>query len=1307
MRASAALFLFCIPGTASAQVACGSATVDARSIRYCSGGSGDVTVVFESGIRGTTATWDSAAARLSPFARVITYDRAGHGGSAPSMGSRTPGDVSTDLHRLLDQIGEREPVVLVCHAEGCWFVRDFALRFPSRVRALVLIDPPHEEFPSRAARILSPEELARRDSTLAAATPDDAGRAEREGIRATPSGRWAASLPDVPLWVLIASRHDFEPASRAAELEGLWSELTTDLVGRSSQGRVQPVDGAGPDLPLTNPEAVLQAVRGVISRSEPRPADTKPTDWIQVVMMVLGIPAVIVALLQIPKLIPTRAEKPPHRTRLPKSPPAGRAVRVIEQANAYAAQVYQSHMHGARASAEAETMWAKTWPDDDWKVQRAWVEPSDLGTGQADSVVDEVLAMLRADEHRIWITAPAGSGKSTFMNRLFFEAIDVTGRRATMATPGLRPLPAPMFVQPRNVGAQGIQQLREAKDPFPVFLEGWLANRAIEVPAESRDALFADFERAIQAGDIALFIDGFDELVDLGLGPFLRDLLARASCWVCAERSDRRMSRSGFSVPLPAVWRIDKVRDHLKVRWPDRPSWASRVYEHLRKETDDDHILRVPRYLDLFLQRLEEADRLPEEAELRQLTRGGPELAADIVALALERLPAAPDVREHELNARLFRVAAARVLQADFVLPVRDRDPTWERILQMTEFVSHVVTNDGDNIRITHPALVDYFLAGHIASELRTSATTITQGDRHWSRGLLAGVSAWLRRSADPAITRQIWHRIDSAKDGDPLTNLLELVVQLDMDGKQNARRDVPESDRRRAVTISDRDLTRRNIESAELRLVTFVRCRFTGADLSEADLQHVTFHDCDLTGANLKGANALGAEFARCRFLDPANPALLPRVEGLQIEAAEFHEGTEAASDVDAAWLTTNGATRTRTRYGAEFGRIFFNRQAAFLGPEAEKLERGAYRERIEAALGHCDPARAITVVDLMAGGGNEWLAGLVAPAENGAPRFPGLQVLGIDRDEPQLRELKRKFPEVFKWHRLEIGTDGIDLPAMAGEAFVGPSQRLEADLIVAKKAIHELRRPLQPKIIEQCFAGLRPGGELVLFADSPGPLEPAPHAMSEAEFNRIDREIRELLLDPDVLLATVRDTVVRGIAFGGSHADQIRFCNLWVMVKDWANDNLHEVRNRWFSSAAEIRWWAKAAGFHEVVAPAAARYRIAVARFNERGIQRVVHHLERNGPSVIATDGSMLSDWLSAHGDERQALLLEFTAHHLAPGGELERALNAKPVSIDWGLIHEDLRKLSGGGRETISFEFPVHVLSFRKAAEGRTGG
>lgn len=1316
MRARAALLLLLCPAVVRAQLTCGDATVEARSLHYCTGGTRTPTVVFESAVGAGAAQWDSVAARVASFARVVSYDRAGYGSSARAPGGRSPADIAADLRLLLDRLGERDPVVLVAHTDGAWFARTFAHVYPARVRALVLLDPPHEEFETRAAAILSPAERVARDSARAAAVAGlpEAGRREHDGIIAAA----AADLPDVPLVILTGGRHGWIPAARAAELEAIWQELETALAARVSSGRTVLLADGGSDLAATRPAAAADAIREIITRSEPAKTGLSLGEILAIVGIVVSLVTWYLAWRQgrhgatynVMQIEKARAEKAreearaaiPHQVRLGDliagdTPRDGRALALVRAVNARAVSVFRSRLQGGPADPVASLLWDRTWPERDWNAQRAWVEPDPTGEG---SLAGEVLDMLRNPRAgQVWVLGLAGAGKSTFMNRLFFEALGAT-RATSDASPGAS-APAPMFIQPRNVDVGQIAVLRHTGNAFPAFIDGWLQNRSIAVAEDDRPALVRDFEQALRDGRIALFVDGFDELVDLGLLSFFQGLLDRTACWVCAERSDRRVSRSGATVALPGTWTLDQIEGHLAARWPEKPDWAARVHALLRKDTDGDHLVRVPRYLDLFLGLLESRSELPDESDLQALLAGGPELASAIVTAALARLPRSEDVTEHELNARLFQVAAARVEQADFVLPRARKDAAWTRILQMTEFVSTVVTPDGDHVRITHPAMVDYFLAGEIASELRSGAARITQGDRHWSRGLLAGVSAWLRRAGDPTVLAEIWHRIRAHDAATPATNLLELAVQLDLDARQHPRDRRPEQDRRREVRIADKDLSGRNLAGAELRLVTFERCQFRGADLTEADLQHATFHDGDFAGANLTGATAQGAEFARCRFLDPEDPDRLPVVTGLQVEAAEFHEGTDAASDVDAAWLTGRGAVRTRTRYGDEFGRVFFRRQAAFLGQVADSLERGAYRERIESALARCAADRPITVVDLMAGGGNEWLAGLVTTRDGTPSRFPGLRVLGIDRDEPQLRELRRQFPEVFKWHRLEIGPGPLDLRAIAGEAFEGPGRRLAVDLVVAKKAIHELRRPHQPRLLRHCFEGLRDGGELVLFADSPGPEDPGSEGIVEADFAALDGEVRALLDDPDTGLATIRERVVAGLRLGGSPADQARFCNLWVMLKDWANDNRHEVRNRWFSSAAELRAWARDAGFEESAPMAAARYRIAVARFNERGIQRVIHHLERNGAAAIRNDASMLTDWLSATGDERQSLLLEFTAHHLAPGSALAQALGLKPVRVDWGLIHESLRGLPAANRETLSFEFPVHVLSFRKPA------
>ena len=383
--------------------------------------------------------------------------------------------------------------------------------------------------------------------------------------------------------IVGAGQHGFVPAERGSALEGLWGELESALAGRARDGRFQLIAGAGTDLPRTHSDVVASAIRDVVTRSEPK-ADEGISS--SAIIAVLGI---LVALLGV--VVTYRLSKPgavynemqiarerakAEKERSPGKPVADRAVKLVRSANEKAAHVYRAQMQGATPDPEAEAMWAKTWPEDDWKAQRAWIEPYDTGPGRAESLVQDVLTRLRGDERRVWVTAPAGSGKSTFMNRLFFEAIGVAGpARAPEA--GSRALPVPMFVQPRNVGAQQIQRLRDAPDAFPLFLEGWLRNRAIDVAADSKDGLIADFTHAIEQGEIVLLIDGFDELVDLELAPFLRDLLGRAPYWVCAERSDRRLSRTGTSVPLPPTWSLAQIKLHLDARWPDRPAWSPRV----------------------------------------------------------------------------------------------------------------------------------------------------------------------------------------------------------------------------------------------------------------------------------------------------------------------------------------------------------------------------------------------------------------------------------------------------------------------------------------------------------------------------------------------------------------------------------------------------------------------------------------------------------------------------------------------------------------------------------------------------------
>jgi pimeloyl-ACP methyl ester carboxylesterase len=111
-------------------------------------GSGEATVLFESGIAATNLNWFHIQERVSRFASTASYDRGGLGWSSPCRTARTPSNIAVELHELLNEAGIKPPYILVGHSFGGLVMRKFALLYPEEVSSIILVDPMRcEEWP--------------------------------------------------------------------------------------------------------------------------------------------------------------------------------------------------------------------------------------------------------------------------------------------------------------------------------------------------------------------------------------------------------------------------------------------------------------------------------------------------------------------------------------------------------------------------------------------------------------------------------------------------------------------------------------------------------------------------------------------------------------------------------------------------------------------------------------------------------------------------------------------------------------------------------------------------------------------------------------------------------------------------------------------------------------------------------------------------------------------------------------------------------------------------------------------------------
>ncbi len=386
--------------------------------------------------------------------------------------------------------------------------------------------------------------------------------------------------------------------------------------------------------------------------------------------------------------------------------------------------------------------------------------------------------------------------------------------------------------------------------------------------------------------------------------------------------------------------------------------------------------------------------------------------------------------------------------------------------------------------------------------------------------------------------------------------------------------------------------------------------------------------------------------------------------------------------------------------RYATPFGHLYDDPdwQEQFLGGRVKKAS-GNYENRVLDTISESRRAlgRQPVVIDIMAGGNHR--------TERLLSRDHDFKLLAIDRDLSRLKSLtndtvvrrKLKLGGRFAMVRQEI--DGHIGMADALKQHLGIEHEC-CDIIIGRKALHEISWSGQIELLKEIGQTLRPGGSVVLYADGP-------HRMSEDGRHAYDELIKPLINGLDNKMdAVLQELLVHDFSQYEDDAAGI-FLNVWCKLKDWNDRNVHEQQHRYFSSYQEICAELEKHGM-KVTHHESHEFELHAARFNENGINRI-GYLQYDQP-LVAKD----VECLLIQGDEHRQYFLQFTQQQLGSTPEectdLARSGYRKELRLRWGsfdfsVLCESIQHIGKDNPEITTVKgplihLPAHVFVSVKA-------
>lgn len=235
--------------------------VGQQRLEYAVRGAGGPVVVFESGMGVEMDSWAEVFPGVARFATAFAYNRPSYGRSKPRLGPNSGEKVVSELHRLLEETGQRPPYVLVGHSYGGLFVNLFARTYPAEVAGVVFVESGHPDQLDRWRRNRPGHEAPASALVAVGDRPSPALVEWYDAGKVVDDLRRAPPFPEVPV-VVVTAGNRWLPDARAWREQ--WLVHQRGLAALSPRGRRLVASESGHFVQRDQPDVVVRAIREVV-----------------------------------------------------------------------------------------------------------------------------------------------------------------------------------------------------------------------------------------------------------------------------------------------------------------------------------------------------------------------------------------------------------------------------------------------------------------------------------------------------------------------------------------------------------------------------------------------------------------------------------------------------------------------------------------------------------------------------------------------------------------------------------------------------------------------------------------------------------------------------------------------------------------------------------------------------------------------------------------------------------------------------------------------------------------------------------